>query len=249
MLLGVFLIPYFICLVLFGLPIVFMHLCIGQYSGLTASGAFRKLMPIATGRNLCIGWTLVLLALPVSIYYNIIVAWSIYYFWFSLKGFFVGDLPWSQCNPEWPKNTPCCLLNGPAECFLQPHAVSSPEAYFHYEVLNRVAINPNSQFTMTNVTMALLNATFPSTDLSMANENVVYSTLGPIQSHLAISLAFAWILVFLGVFNGIGSIGWAVSITSTLPCLLVMNSVILISVFDHRNTREITSIQRHQRHN
>ncbi|VDO28976.1 unnamed protein product [Onchocerca flexuosa] len=194
-----------------------MHLCLGQYSGLTASGAFRKLMPIASG----IGWTLVLLALPVSIYYNIIVAWSIYYFWFSLKGFFVGDLPWSQCNPEWPENTPCCLLNGPAECFLQPHAISSPEAYFHYEVLNRVAIHPHSQFTITNATMVLLNATFSGIDLSVANENIVDSALGPIQSHLVISLAFAWILVFLGVFNGIGSIGWAVSITSTLPYLLL----------------------------
>uniref|UniRef100_A0A914RFZ4 Uncharacterized protein n=1 Tax=Parascaris equorum TaxID=6256 RepID=A0A914RFZ4_PAREQ len=68
-----------------------------------------------------IGWTLVLLALPVSIYYNIIVAWSIYYFWFALKGFFTGD---------WPNNIPCCLLGESPECFLQPHAISSPEAYF-----------------------------------------------------------------------------------------------------------------------
>uniref|UniRef100_A0A915Q1J1 Transporter n=1 Tax=Setaria digitata TaxID=48799 RepID=A0A915Q1J1_9BILA len=211
---GAFLIPYFTCLTLFGLPIVFMHLSIGQYSGLSPSSAFRKLMPIASG----IGWALVFLALPISIYYNIIVAWSIYYFWFSLKGFFVGSLPWSQCNPEWPKNTPCCLLSGPAECFLQPHAISSPEAYFHYEVLNRTVICSKSQLTMTNMTTVLLNATFSSIDISIASRNF---TLGPLQSHLVVSLAFAWILVFLGVFNGIGSIGWAISVTSTLPYLLL----------------------------
>ncbi|VDK18945.1 unnamed protein product, partial [Anisakis simplex] len=84
-----------------------MHLCIGQYSGLSASGAFWKMMPIASVsyrlkfRFEGIGWTLVVLALPVSIYYNIIVAWSVYYFWFSLKGFFTGVLPWNRCAARW----------------------------------------------------------------------------------------------------------------------------------------------------
>ncbi|VDN05708.1 unnamed protein product [Thelazia callipaeda] len=178
---GVFLISYFICLFLLGLPIVFMHLCIGQYSGLSASGAFWKLMPIASG----IGWTLVILAIPVSIYYNIIVAWSIYYFWFSLKGFFIKELPWSQ------------LLNRTALIFQE------------------------SQFSIANVTTAMWNATFSNTDIPITPDNMTSPTLGPIQSHLVLSLAFAWILVFFGVFNGIGSIGWAVTVTSTLPYLLL----------------------------
>uniref|UniRef100_A0A914YM55 Uncharacterized protein n=1 Tax=Panagrolaimus superbus TaxID=310955 RepID=A0A914YM55_9BILA len=68
-----------------------MHLCIGQYAGLSASGAFWKMMPLASG----LGWALVLLAVPVSIYYNIIVAWSLYYFWFSVQGLFLSTgLPW-----------------------------------------------------------------------------------------------------------------------------------------------------------
>lgn len=92
---GVFLIPYFICLFLFGLPLVYMHLCIGQYAGLSASGAFWKMMPLASG----LGWALVLLAVPVSIYYNIIVAWSLYYFWYSVQGLFLSTgLPWVKCS-------------------------------------------------------------------------------------------------------------------------------------------------------
>lgn len=42
--------PYLICLAIFGLPLVYMHLCIGQYSGLSASGAFWKMMPAASGK-------------------------------------------------------------------------------------------------------------------------------------------------------------------------------------------------------
>lgn len=77
------------------MPLVYMHLAIGQYSGLSASGAFWKMMPLASG----IGWGLVLLAVPVSIYYNIIVAWSVYYFWYSIEGFFSSSgLPWANCD-------------------------------------------------------------------------------------------------------------------------------------------------------
>jgi hypothetical protein len=78
---GVFFVPYIICLAVLGLPLVYMHLCIGQYSGLSASGAFWKIAPISAGNlfeqpniNLLllgIGWALVLLAVPVSIYYNV----------------------------------------------------------------------------------------------------------------------------------------------------------------------------------
>uniref|UniRef100_A0AC34FDG6 Transporter n=1 Tax=Panagrolaimus sp. ES5 TaxID=591445 RepID=A0AC34FDG6_9BILA len=136
---GVFLIPYFICLFLFGLPLVYMHLCIGQYAGLSASGAFWKMMPLASG----LGWALVLLAVPVSIYYNIIVAWSLY--------------------------------------------------YFCYQVLNRTLLSS--------------------------------PTIGTIQPHIFIALAAAWIIVFFGVFKGIGSIGWAVTFTATVPYLLVMQII------------------------
>ena len=47
-------------------------------------------------------------------------------------------------------------------------------------------------------------------------------TLGPVQSHIFIALAAAWIIVFFGVFKGIGSIGWAVTFTATVPYLLVI---------------------------
>uniref|UniRef100_A0A183BYU8 ABC transmembrane type-1 domain-containing protein n=1 Tax=Globodera pallida TaxID=36090 RepID=A0A183BYU8_GLOPA len=45
--------------------------------------------------------------------------------------------------------------------------------------------------------------------------------LGQIQEHLLISLIISWIVVFFGVFKGLGSIGWAVSITATLPYFLL----------------------------
>ncbi|KAE9553903.1 hypothetical protein FO519_002892 [Halicephalobus sp. NKZ332] len=185
---GVFFIPYIICLILFGMPLVYMHLAIGQYTGLSASGAFWKMMPLASG----IGWGLVLLAVPVSIYYNIIVAWSVYYFWYSVEGFFTStDLPWTDCHEVHARTFNCCeILNANSTCYNNPFSMTSTEAYFHYVVLNRTEIhNP---------------------------------VMGDIQTNLVICLAAAWILVFFGVFKGIGSIGWAMYLTATIPYLLLI---------------------------
>ncbi|CAK5105797.1 unnamed protein product [Meloidogyne enterolobii] len=51
---GAFFIPYVIFMVIFGLPLVYMHLAIGQFS---ANAAFHKMMPIASG----LGWAFVLI--------------------------------------------------------------------------------------------------------------------------------------------------------------------------------------------
>ncbi|CAD5210631.1 unnamed protein product [Bursaphelenchus xylophilus] len=183
---GIFFVPYFVFLAIFGLPLVYMHLCIGQYSGLSASGAFWKMMPMASG----IGWALVLLAVPVAIYYNIIVAWGLYYLWYSLLGFFTADLPWSDCKAEWVTRFNCCELDAGPTCFDNPYSITAAESFFHYQVLNRTMIR----------------------DMSV----------GSVQTHLVVALAIAWILVFLGVFKGIGSIGWAVTLTATVPYLLLI---------------------------
>lgn len=45
--------------------------------------------------------------------------------------------------------------------------------------------------------------------------------LGPLQSHLVLSLAAAWLLVFFGVFKGLGSIAQTMNVTATVPYLLV----------------------------
>uniref|UniRef100_A0A0N4ZG91 Transporter n=1 Tax=Parastrongyloides trichosuri TaxID=131310 RepID=A0A0N4ZG91_PARTI len=186
---GVFFIPYIIFLILFGFPLVYMHLCIGQYSGLSASGAFSKMMPAASG----IGWGLVVLAIPVCIYYNIIIAWSLYYFWYAITSPFSAsytDLAWNHCQKDWVLDHSCCDIKGDQKCFLKNGSMTSSEAFFHFEVLNRtLAQNP---------------------------------TLGDVQMHNLVCLGVAWILVYIGVSKGIGSIGWAVSITATIPYLLCL---------------------------
>lgn len=39
----------------------------------------------------------------MAMFYNTIIAWSVYYLWLS----FTSDLPWKYCDKAW--NTICCL--------------------------------------------------------------------------------------------------------------------------------------------
>ncbi|VDO18984.1 unnamed protein product [Heligmosomoides polygyrus] len=89
-----FLVPYFICAVLFGLPMLYLEMIIGQYTNCGPSMIFRHYMPALQG----IGWSMVLISLTVSIYYTVIIAWSFIYLFSSLSGF----VPlWGSCDNDW----------------------------------------------------------------------------------------------------------------------------------------------------
>jgi solute carrier family 6 amino acid transporter-like protein 5/7/9/14 len=47
---GAFLVPYIVMLFAMGLPIFFLELIIGQYSGLGANKAFQRMAPIFHGK-------------------------------------------------------------------------------------------------------------------------------------------------------------------------------------------------------
>ena len=83
---GSFLIPYIVMLFGTGLPLFFMELALGQYAGQGPTKLFGKLAPIFKG----LGFSMLLVAFLVSIYYNMIIAWALYY----LGNSFSSTLPW-----------------------------------------------------------------------------------------------------------------------------------------------------------
>ena len=85
---GSFLIPYIIMLFGTGLPLFFMELALGQYAGQGPTKIFGRLAPAFKG----LGFAMLLVAFLVSIYYNMIIAWSLFY----LGNGFSSVLPWSN---------------------------------------------------------------------------------------------------------------------------------------------------------
>nr|CAD2166813.1 unnamed protein product [Meloidogyne enterolobii] len=181
---GAFFIPYVIFMVIFGLPLVYMHLAIGQFSGLSANAAFHKMMPIASG----LGWAFTCASFCSRFHLLYFLrCLGLVYLWFALQGLMAAgghESVWEKCQTDWINKLNCCELSRHRCFFNETNQITAPEAFFH--------------------------------------QNIREPALGQIQDHLVISLVFSWILVFFGVFKGLGSIGWAVSITATVPYLLLI---------------------------
>ncbi|CAB3999928.1 Sodium- and chloride-dependent GABA transporter 1 [Paramuricea clavata] len=119
---GAFLIPYLLCLILAGVPVFLMEMSIGQVMQTNAVKAWKHLCPLFGG----IGYANMVISFMVSIYYNVILAWSCYYFFNSFK----ANLPWVGCDHPW--NDDCFVYNKS-----NPNAtgVSSSREFYVHNVL------------------------------------------------------------------------------------------------------------------
>lgn len=87
---GAFLVPYLLALVLVGIPLFVLELCVGQVFQVSASRVWGKFDKRLTG----VGWGAALTAFNVAVYYNVIIAWTLYY----LVASFRSPLPWTRAN-------------------------------------------------------------------------------------------------------------------------------------------------------
>ncbi|GCC25465.1 hypothetical protein chiPu_0003875 [Chiloscyllium punctatum] len=94
---GAFLVPYLFFMFIAGMPLFYMELALGQFNREGAAGVW-KICPIFKG----VGFTVILIAVYVGFYYNVIIAWALYYLYAS----FTVELPWIHCNNSW--NSPNC---------------------------------------------------------------------------------------------------------------------------------------------
>jgi len=125
---GAFLVPYFIMLVLCGIPLLFMELAVGQYTRRGPIGALDKLCPILKGA----GVGTVVISFLLSTYYNVILSWALFY----LISSFQDPLPWVACNNWW--NSEFCFKNSEniSSTFAnQSQGISSTQEFFDKRVL------------------------------------------------------------------------------------------------------------------
>ncbi len=102
---------------LIGTPLYFLELSLGQFSSRGATAAF-KMSRMFKGNddlfsidfqkktNIGVGWAMAINAFFVTIYYNIIIAWCLFYFFASFR----KKLQWSDCGNWW--NTARCSPAG-----------------------------------------------------------------------------------------------------------------------------------------
>jgi solute carrier family 6 GABA transporter-like protein 6/8/11/12/13 len=114
---GAFLLPYLTMLAACGVPLLFMELAVGQYTRRGPIGALGQLCPLLQGAGL----GTVIISFLLSTYYNVILAWSLFYLFSSLQ----WPLPWTSCANWW-NSARCGPGNG---------SVSASQEFFDRRVL------------------------------------------------------------------------------------------------------------------
>ncbi|PWA30882.1 hypothetical protein CCH79_00010702 [Gambusia affinis] len=210
---GAYLVPYFILLLLIGIPLFFLELAVGQRIRRGSIGVWNYVYPQLGG----IGVSSLMVSLSrqftftqvcgfVGLYYNVIIGWSIFYFFQS----FQYPLPWAEC-PIRKNGTEAidvqrsiCLLFLAADLVVEPECEkSSATTYFWY----RQTLNITSTIDET----------------------------GGLNWKMTLSLLVAWILVCLAVIKGIQSSGKVMYFSSLFPyvvlfCFLVRGLMLKGSV-------------------
>ncbi|VDO05747.1 unnamed protein product [Rodentolepis nana] len=128
---GAFLIAYSIFVIFCGIPLYWMEFTLGQFTGQSPVEAFG-FAPLFRG----IGWSMMLVSGKISMYYNILMAWTLYYFFQS----FQWKLPWNSCNNTW--NTPACFCHSDKCAAVLPsqNRTSSTTEFWLHRVLE---LSPN----------------------------------------------------------------------------------------------------------
>ncbi|XP_018590540.2 sodium-dependent neutral amino acid transporter B(0)AT2-like [Scleropages formosus] len=109
---GAFVLLYVLLLVVVGIPLFFLELAAGQCIQQGSIGVWKTISPKLVG----IGYSSCVVCFFVALYYNVIIAWSLFY----LGSSFQYPLPWEEC-PEPVNNQTVKECTG-----------SSPTTYFWF---------------------------------------------------------------------------------------------------------------------
>ncbi|XP_066984522.1 sodium- and chloride-dependent glycine transporter 1-like isoform X1 [Macrobrachium rosenbergii] len=218
---AVFLIPYYTLSLCAALPLSFMEMSIGQYTSLGPFVLFGKLAPIFSG----IGWSVIMMCFLFAASYNLIVSWSIFYFFAS----FSNTLPWGHCNNDF--NSPGCYSNAEAMLCMN-------QSLYYY---NRTCLSVDdycqiSQLTAHNLTHCnhsdgpvlangLLPKISPSEDFfknrMLGSHGKTWSNMGGLQWEIVGCQALSLSIIACSLVKGIKSVGKVVYFTATFPYLIL----------------------------
>ncbi|XP_067930581.1 sodium- and chloride-dependent glycine transporter 2-like [Watersipora subatra] len=213
---GAFFIPYLLMAIFVGMPIFLMELAIGQYCSAGPVTAFR-FCPLFTG----IGMGMVTVTALVCTYYNVIIAWAIYYLIVS----FQRALPWSHCKNEW--NTPFCSDLWPStEC--SGANETKMENGTCYRLLDDGHDQTNEFLGLYDTEVAALFNIKPVLSSEeyffkkVLNVSPGINDIGTINPGLLGCLIGAWALVYLALFQGVKSSGKVVYFTALFPYFVLV---------------------------
>uniref|UniRef100_A0A1A8HXW1 Transporter n=1 Tax=Nothobranchius kuhntae TaxID=321403 RepID=A0A1A8HXW1_NOTKU len=183
---GAFLIPYTLFLVIAGMPLFYMELALGQYHREGAATVW-KICPFFKG----VGYAVIIIALYVGFYYNVIIAWSLYYLFSSMT----SELPWLTCDNYW--NSPNCTSHKS----ITDSVIGNGSSYAKYKFTSPAEFNERRVLHL--------------------HESGGIHDLGPPRWDLTLCLLAVVIILYFSLWKGVKSSGKVVYITATMPYIVL----------------------------
>jgi len=227
-----FLIAYVIMLLISGLPLFFLELALGQYAGKGPIKLFGRIAPAFKG----LGYGMLMISFLVVIYYNMIIAWTIYY---TFAGF-ASELPWTYCGTTNLTSRDCfqrdqemaCFNSSSDDTFWNRQCTSVREVCENFGMVEGLERDEDGRLQCNNGTANIhLNRVYPRVSPSEdyykrtmlgLEPDTSWSDLGGLKWELVLCLAAAWTIVCLCLIKGVQSSGKVVYFTALFPYLVLV---------------------------
>ncbi|XP_033647228.1 sodium- and chloride-dependent GABA transporter 2-like [Asterias rubens] len=214
---GAFLIPYFLCLIVTGIPLFLLEVTLGQFM---ARGCIMswQISPLFQG----IGYATTVVCTFCNQYYIVILAWSLFYLFQS----FTLELPWATCGNEW--NTDQCVeskkegaRNTSCVNYTQVNETYSTN-YTLITAVNGTGTNDTNFLPdCANMSGPLVSSVQEFWENKVLQVSGGLDEIGTFVWPLVLCLILAWVLVYFIVWKGVRSSGKVVYFTATFPYVVL----------------------------
>ncbi|XP_064637016.1 sodium- and chloride-dependent glycine transporter 2-like [Lineus longissimus] len=212
---GAFLIPYGFFLLMLGWPLFLLEVVLGQFSSRSPIPAWN-ISPLFKG----VGCSMIVITCIVAIYYNVILAWTLFYLGKSLS----AELPWTSCNNTW--NSGACVVRNNTNTWLFDTPQNLTKETQNYISMNMSGEEWGSTVNSTNSSMDFLTKRFsPSEefwDRYVLQITSGIDTMGEIRWELFACYVVTWVATCVCIMGGIKLSGKVVYVTAIAPVVIQM---------------------------
>ncbi|XP_023220597.1 sodium- and chloride-dependent glycine transporter 1-like [Centruroides sculpturatus] len=189
-----------------GMPVFLVELTLGQFSAIGPLKIFKYLSPAFKG----LGYAIIIASTFVCIYYNVIISWTIFYFFDSAR----SVVNWQFCDHSF--NTEACFREADySACKMQ----NSSHVFF-----NRTCYNSTYAISNNITEIPAANRISPAQEyfnFYVLNISSGIEDIGSIEWKIALCLLVSWIVVVISLIKGIKSSGKVVYFTATFPYVIL----------------------------
>ncbi|VDK55808.1 unnamed protein product [Anisakis simplex] len=205
---GAFLIPYVFCSLSVGLPLLYMEMCIGQFTRSGPAVIYGRLIPALQG----LGVAMTCISMLIAIYYNVIIAWVMIYLYTIITG---QSGTWTTCTNYW--NTPGCVTHADEDAC---QAIWPGSTYFNgtCHAFNDSSSGDRERFIQEHALMSPIEEFY---DRYVLERNDDMYDLGGMNWKMVVSLALVWIITALCLSKGVKYIGRISFFTATCPYIII----------------------------